>query len=93
MLYYVHRENIIKTHSQLNNREEVNTIRSKELEKAFDEMRNVLNMLEREGESRGECSYREIVYTSLLFILDSLRVLRTLLSSLLGLLAAHFFLT
>ena len=54
-------------------------------------MRNVLNMLESEGESRGECSYREIVYTSLLFILDSLRVLRTLFFFLLGMLAVHFF--
>lgn len=26
MLYYVHRENIIKTHSQLNNREEVKEV-------------------------------------------------------------------
>lgn len=63
----------------------------RELKQALDEINDIDDMLKKEGESYGERRYRKIMLIRLLLILDSLRVLRTLLCVLIGVLAAHLF--
>lgn len=63
----------------------------RELKQALDEINDIDDMLKKEGKSYGERRYRKIMLIRLLLILDSLRVLRTLLCILIGVLAAHLF--
>ena len=62
----------------------------KKLKEALDEMHDIIQMLKQEGESAAECSYKEVVYSRLLLIDDSLRVIRTLLCFLIGFLVTRF---
>lgn len=62
----------------------------KKLKEAMDEMHDIIEMLKKEGKTAAECSYMEVVYSRLLLIDDSLRVLRTILCLLFGFLVAHF---
>ena len=61
-----------------------------DIKEDLDEMHDIVKMLEQEGKSAAECSYKEVVYSRLLLIDDSLRALRTILCLLLGFLVAHF---
>lgn len=51
----------------------------------LDEIYDVSDMLNKEGKSRAECRYREIVAIILLFIREDLRAIRGVLFGLLGL--------
>lgn len=62
----------------------------KKLKEALDEMHDIIEMLKKEGKSAAECSYMKVMYSRLLLIDDSLRVLRTILCLLFGFLVAHF---
>ena len=62
----------------------------KKLKEALDEMNDIIEMLKKEGKSAAESSSKKVVYSRLLLIDDSLRVLRTILCLLCGFLVAHF---
>lgn len=62
----------------------------KKLKEALDEMNDIIEMLKKEGKSAAECSYKKVVYSRLLLIDDSLRVIRTLLCFLIGFLVTRF---
>lgn len=66
---------------------------SKQFKQALNEIHDITHMFEQEGKSAAECRYREIVYTRLLLIFETLSVMRTLLGLLLGMLAVHFFIS
>lgn len=55
----------------------------------IDQVCDITEMLEKEGHSRAECRYKEVMAIILLLILDSLRVCRTYLCILIGALFAH----
>lgn len=62
---------------------------NEELKQALDEINDIDDMLKKEGKSYGERRYRKIMYTSVFLILDSLRIIRTLLCFLIGTLLVH----